>query len=96
MAIKTEDKEYTTVGKGAQHQYNAPHITSWEVSDGDIATLTSEALEFVGGDFKALKNVLENALNSYQRFKCAPGADPVEKALAFLKKMGLSVEDLTK
>lgn len=93
---ETEQKEYTTVGKGSPQKYKAPKIKDGTFKVSDPAELVSDAMEVVGGDFKALTNVVENALNSYLRFKHAPGADPVEKALAFLRKHGLSVEDLIK
>jgi|SRR6185295_8190618 len=96
MAYQTEQHEYTTVGRGTAQKYNAPKIVDGSFKVNDPAELIADAMELVGGDFKALTNVVENAVNSYLRFKNAPGADPVEKALAFLRKHGLSVEDLIK
>jgi len=96
MAYETATKEYTTVGKGSQQKYNAPKIKDGSFKHDGPEDLLADAMEIVGGQFSELQNVVENALNTYLRFKNAPGADPVEKALAFLKKHGLSVADLSR
>jgi len=94
MAYTFQDVKYTTVGKGTKQVYDSKKIATWE--HASPADMLNDSLEIVGGDFKVLQNVVKNALNTYQRFNDAPGADPVDKALAFLAKLGLSVEDLVK
>ena len=62
------------------------------IEEGDVATLTADALTFTEGNFKAVKDALETGLNSWKRFKDQPGADPMEKIIALMDKLGITAE----
>jgi len=97
MAYETEQKEYTTVGKGEQQKYHAPRIKEGSFKVANPGELVAEALALVDGDFNALVGVVESAVNSYLRFKHAPGATEeakIAKVLAFMQKNGLTLDKL--
>jgi len=92
MTLVTKVVEYTPVGKGSKEKFPSVRIDTWNVEEGDVATLTSDALAFTSGDFKAVKDALETGLNSWKRFKDQPGADPIEKIVALMDKLGITAE----
>jgi len=97
MAYETEQKEYLTVGRAEQQKYNAPHIKEGTFKVTNAGELIADVLTLVDGDFKALVEVVETAVNSYLRYKHVPGATEeakIAKVLAFMEKNGLTLDKL--
>jgi hypothetical protein len=94
MAFKLEDKEYTTVGRGEAKKYMAKIITEDSFTVSDPAELLADLLSLADQNLTNAVKIVEQGANQHLRFKDAPGADPMEKLLAFAKKNGISNEDL--